>query len=236
MTPRAPRALRLVIGVAALALVVAACGASGPSATGSPAAGSAAPAATAPTAAPASATPGAEASAGAGSAPTPTPLPPLTRVPDLEAMLPAKVGDLPVQPHSLTGADVMTTGDPTSIQALQTILDKTGGKPADYSFAWSAVGTGSGNDSAIGVFRVKGADPAVIRDVLIAQAQASANAANGVLVSPGQTTIGGKDVKTVSAALQDGTVWTSYYLPKGDVLFFVQTTDAKIAQEFLAGI
>jgi hypothetical protein len=33
-----------------------------------------------------------------------------------------------------------------------------------------------------------------------------------------------------------GTTWSWYYWPKGDVLFYLQTVDAAVAEEVIAGL
>lgn len=216
---------------AAVMVLVAACGSSAtPASTGAPAA-SVAPATPAPgasDAAPASQSPGSPAASDA----TGTPLPSFTRVPDLEAMLPKKVGDAALAPRSLTGTDVLATGDPTSIAALQAMLDATGATAADYQFAYSPFKTAGGSDAAIGVFRVKGSDPEKLRDILIEQGRAT----NPGIGAPDDGTIGGKKVKILRADDGSGTTWSWYYWSKGDVLFYLQTVDPAVADEVIAGL
>ncbi len=216
-----------VVAVASLALAAAACGS-----TSSPAPASTGPSASGGTSSPvASSSPDAAAS----TSPDASLLPTLSRVADLEAMLPKKIGDLPLSPRSLIGTDVLATGDAASIAALDAILSATGAKAEDYQFAWSTIGTGaggSGQDSAVGVFRVKGADPIKVRDTLIAQGTESSA---GVGAAE-DGTIGGKQVRILRVTAQDGTLWSWYYWPKGDVLFYVQTTDPTIAEQVLAAL
>jgi hypothetical protein len=223
---RVRRAAPAILLGAAVLVLVAACGSSsttpGPTSTPMPTpAASVVPAASpsasvAPT--PAASDPG-----------TASSLPPLTRVKDLEEMIPTTLGGYQVTVRSLTGTDVMASGDAASIAALQGILKATGKQPADYGFAWGVAKTGGTTDSVVGVFRVTGADPAVVRDALVAQAGGgTANVEDG--------SIGGKSVKILRLPSQDGTLWSWYYWPKGDVLFYVQSTDPTVAEKILADL
>jgi hypothetical protein len=230
----AARSLRAyVIAAAAVVLVVvAACGGSATTMPSTGAAASSAPT-PAPTAAPASsAAAGGSAAGSPVASEVPSSLPSFTRVADLEAMLPAKVGDVKLEPRSLTGTDVLATGDPTSIKALQAMLDATGATAADYQFAYSPFKTAAGTDAAIGVFRVKGSDPEKLRDILIEQGRT-----NNQGVGPAKdATVGGKQVVTLEVQDGQGTTWTWYYWPKGDVLFYLQTVDPSVAAELIAAL
>jgi hypothetical protein len=212
------------------ALLVAACGSS---ATPAP---TQAPTASAGTATPAPsssvAPDGSPAGSPAASDPASSPLPSFTRVADLEAMLPKKVGDAALAPRSLTGTDVLATGDPTSIKALQAMLDATGATAADYQFAFSPFKTASGSDAAIGVFRVKGSDPEKLRDILIEQGRTN----NPGMGAPEDGTVGGQKVRILRIEDGSGTTWSWYYWPKGDVLFYLQTVDPAVAEEVIAGL
>jgi hypothetical protein len=210
--------LSLVL-LAGLAVLVAACGAS---ATPAP---TSAPPSTAPaTPEPAQAAP---AATDAG-----TPLPSFTRVEDLEAMLPEMIGDVKLAPRCLTGTDVLATGDPTSIKALQAMLDATGATAADYQFAYSPFKTAAGTDAAIGVFRVKGSPPEKLRDILIEQGRTN----NPGVGAPDEVTIAGTPVTTLTVPDGAGTTWLWYYWTKGDVLFYLQTVDPAVAEEVIAGL
>jgi hypothetical protein len=229
MTGSFPRRARLV--VVSLLFTVAACGSSSTSAPTQAPAASAGPATPAPSVS-AAAPDGSPAGSPAASDAAGTPLPSLTRVADLEAMLPKKVGDAALAPRSLTGTDVLATGDPTSIAALQAMLDATGATAADYQFAFSPFKTPAGTDAAVGVFRVKGSDPEKLRDVLIEQGRAN----NPGIGAPDDGTVGGKKVKILRVEDSTGTTWSWYYWPKGDVLFYLQTVDAAVAEEVIAGL
>lgn len=225
-----PRRSRLVAAAALVALAVAACG----SATSS--AGPSAPAAATASTSPA---PSVAASGGASTLPAPSgeasaspavsgsPLPTFTRDAELEAMLPKTLGDTPLTPTSLSGTDVLASGRDVDVKALETLLKATGGQPSDYAFAYAVVP----GPSAVGVFRVKGADPETIRDSLIDQGKTASSGA--YVIDAG--TVGGKKV-TIFRVNQDGTDWSTYYWPKGDVLFYAQTVDPKIAESFFSSL
>jgi hypothetical protein len=219
-----------LLATAAVALV-AACGSASTSAPTQAAAASAGPATPAPSAS-AAAADGSPAGSPAASDAAGTPLPSFTRVADLEAMLPKKVGDAALAPKSLTGTDVLATGDPTSIAALQAMLDATGATAADYQFAYSPFKTPAGTDAAVGVFRVKGSEPEKLRDILIAQGRTN----NPGIGAPEDGTVGGKKVKILRVDDASGTTWSWYYWPKGDVLFYLQTVDSAVAEEVIAGL
>lgn len=206
--------------LAVVAVLVAACGTSAsPAPTQAPPATPAASATAAPAATPAASDAG-------------SPLPSFTRVADLEAMLPEKIGDVKLAPRSLTGTDVLATGDPTSIKALQAMLDATGATAAEYQFAYSPFKTSAGTDAAIGVFRVAGASPDKLRDILIEQGRTN----NPGIGAPEDVTIGGRKVTTLTIDDGAGTTWLWYYWPKGDVLFYLQTADASVAEEVIAAL
>ncbi len=219
-----------LLATAALALV-AACGSTATSAPTQTPAASAGPVTPAPSAS-AAAPDGSPAASPAASDAAGTPLPSFTRVADLEAMLPKKVGDAVLAPRSLTGTDVLATGDPTSIAALQAMLDATGATAADYQFAYSPFKTPAGTDAAVGVFRVKGSEPEKLRDILVEQGRTN----NPGIGAPEDGTVGGKKVKILRVDDASGTTWSWYYWPKGDVLFYLQTVDSAVAEEVIAGL
>jgi hypothetical protein len=224
-----------VLAIALVALAVAACGSS--TSTASPAASAASTAASSPAASTAPAASGAAGSPGASAPassvplatadPNATPPPPLTRVPDLEALIPKKIGGKDVVVSSQTGADVMASGSAQSRGFLQAILDATGGQPSDYGFAWTV----AGDNVALGVYRVKGADPLTLRDTLIDLAKKEAG---GVYVVDSGT-IGGQKVEIFRRNV-NGQDWSWYYWPKGDVLFFAQATDPAAVEAILSGL
>jgi hypothetical protein len=221
--------LRFAAGCVLLTVALAACGSSSatpaqsvaPVPSDSPAVASAAP--SAPPASPAETTPAPSDGAAASSVPQ------LTPVKDLEVMIPTTLGGYQVTVRSLSGSDIMSSGNADSVAALGEILKATGKTPADYAFAWGIVKTGAATDSVVGVFRVAGADAATVRDALVAQAGGgTATVENG--------SIGGKEVQILRLPAQDGTLWSWYYWPKGDLLFYVQSTDPTVAEKILGGL
>jgi hypothetical protein len=221
------------LAVALVALTVAACGSStssaGPSASSAPAA-SMPPTSGAPAASGDATSPSASAAASTGplttADPNATPLPSLTRVPDLEALLPKSVDGKDLAVASLTGTDIMTTGQAGSVAALKAILKATGGQPSDYAFAYSELPGGS----VVGVFRVKGADASKIRDALMLLGKENPN---GAIVDSG--TIGGKKVQILRVTV-GGTETSWYYWPKGDLLYYIQTADPLAAEKFFSAL
>jgi hypothetical protein len=218
-----------VLALALVALAVAACGSltsPSPSASGAPE--PSAPAASMP--ATASGSPAASAAASVAppttADPSATPMPTLTRVPDLEALLPRQVDGKDLAIASLTGTDIMATGQPTDVAALKEILKATGGTPADYAFAYSELPGGS----VVGAFRVLGADATGIADVLVQLGKVNPN---GAIIDAG--TIGGKKVRIVRVTV-NGKDISWYYWPKGDVLFYIQTADPTAAEKFFTAL
>lgn len=228
----APRPSR-VLAVALVVLVVAACASSTSSSAPSAAtatAGSVPPASGAPGASADVTSPGASAAPSvaplATADPNATPVPPLTRVPDLEALLPRKLDGKDLAVASLTGTDIMTSGQAASVAALQAILKATGGQASDYAFAYSELPGGS----VVGVFRVKGADATKIQAALM---KLGKDNPNGAIVDSG--TIGGKKVQILRVTV-GGNETSWYYWPKGDLLYYIQTADPLAAEKFFAAL
>jgi hypothetical protein len=222
--------VRAAVFVAVITVSVAACGSatapatsSGVLASASADAGAGSTASpSAPTAAPAAS------SAGMTTAdPNATPFPTFTRVPELESMVPKTFDGTGLRIVSMTGDDVLASGDPGSVAALRAILAATGKKPSDYGFAYAQVPGGS----VVGVFRVQGADPSAVMDTLVGLAKT--NAGGPTALDSG--TIGGKKVRILRATI-DGTEWSYYYWPKGDTLYYVQTADPTVAEKILSGL
>ena len=230
---RLPRRGLAAVILIACAISVAACGSATTSA--GPSSSAVAPVASSSADAGAMATPStpsapsaaASAAAGQTADPNATPIPTFTRVADLEALLPKTLLGKPLSVMSMSGTDIVASGRPSDVTSLQAILQATGGQPADYGFGYAFVG----DSAVVGVFRVKGADATKIRDSLIEQSKQFTGGAGTVSTA----TVGGKQVETLSTTTDgSGPVW--YYLPKGDVLFYVQTVDPKMAEAFLAGL
>jgi len=213
-------------------VTLASCGSSSGSPKATPAASPAPPASAAPSDAAAAGSPAA--SAGASPAPSTTadpsatPIPSFTRSAELEALLPKTLDGKALAPTSLSGTDVLASGRPEDVAALQALLAATGGQPADYGFAYAVVP----GPSAVGVFRIRGADAAKVRDSLIEQGKVATGGA--YVVDSG--TIGGKPGVTIVRFNQGGTAWSTYYWPKGDILYYAQATDPAIAEAFFSSL
>jgi hypothetical protein len=173
----------LIAGTAlAVALAVAACGTS----TTSPS----------PSAAPSSA-PSASAAASADpvASAAPSALPTFTRVADLEALLPTSVNGTKLQVVSLTGSDVITGGIESNQSDLATLLVQLGRQPADLQFAFAADPTRQ-LPLMIGVYRVDGAEAAVVESTIVDLILASDPTAKKTT-----ETLGGKEVVLIERAV-----------------------------------
>ncbi len=238
--------MRLVLLIAAASLVAAACGSAGstatpPSSVGPSAAAASAPAAS-PTAPPTSGTPTAAPATAAPSqgSPAPTnnasPAPsaaagqsPDTTVgshvaPDLEALLPTLVNEIPLTLASNTGAAVFDPEDPAS-QGMIAFLASNGKTPADLVFA-QAYDASGGLDLFLAAFRVSGMDPGTLRNALL-----EVGLANGSEQSSSATTMGGKPITKVVYPAGGS---NSYLYERNGVVFDVETKDEALATQILS--
>ena len=186
-----------------LALLIAACGgsASGTSATASPTA-----------------------------SPDPTSvLPSAGAVADLEALIPAEIGGIPLQKTSMSGDQFVTSG--SSSQELQDFLAGLGVAVTDVSIA---IGVGLSPESsdavAMFVFRAEGADT----DQLVRGFKEAYDADNeeGLVWEP--VSIGGKSVEQTTNPQQPEQV--IYLYARDDILFFLTTATEGQAAEALAAL
>jgi len=215
---------RMTAALAALALVVGACGSSTPTPTAAP---TAAPASIAvPSPAPAS---GATASQPAGSGAVADPSAPQA-VPsfllpsedkDLEARLPSQVNGIPLSKYSFSGTSFLASGS-SNAQDLIELLKSLGKTPADMSIAFAS-DAGGGLDVQIGAFRVAGA----ATDALLAAflAATSKETPGSVMTS---MNVGGKAVTQIVDPA-DATSPPVYVYAKGDILYYLLTPDAALA-------
>jgi hypothetical protein len=219
---RPARRAGLAALLATCCLVIVACSSSAPTAT--PPAATASPS-IAPS--PAAPSPSAEPSDAVTPAPDVTPAPTFTRDSTLEALIPKKLGGKSVNPTSLSGTDIVNTGRPADIAALDTVLAAVGKTPKDYAFAYSIFD----GPSLVGVFRVDGVPATQVQKALVDQTKALTS---GASVESG--TIGGKKVTIVRVPSTDAAAPSGYYWPKDDVLYYVQTADPTFAEEALASL
>jgi hypothetical protein len=141
--------------------------------------------------------------------------------PQLEALLPAKLGGVVLVIESQAGVDLAT--DSAAFDAFLTGLGKT---RADFIVA-SAYAQG-GLKAAAGAWRVKGADTAALLPAFKTTVQSSSAAP---LVTA-EETVAGKQVTRIGdpGQMAQGSL---YVFARGDTLFFVQTPDPALAAEAL---
>jgi hypothetical protein len=164
------------------------------------------------------------------SAPPDTPEPSVDRhgVPDLEALLPARVGDVAMERLSLTGHDFYLTGTDQTRAQLDAMLGRLGKSVADLTVADAGDPTGLAV-LEVGVLRVAGA-PA---DRLLAEWVASNEAAKPGQISHAQTTVDGRALtRLVDATRPVG--GTTLVFAKGDMLFLVAADDPTLVSSALA--
>jgi hypothetical protein len=143
-------------------------------------------------------------------------------VPDLEAMIPDKVGELTIQKTSAKGDKFLTSAD--SDPAVAKFVSDLGVKPSDISIA---VGTGFSTDARVVIFALRAAGAST--DRLISGFK-EATTQSPAPFSWTSTDVGGKQVETAT----DGAS-TTYLFAKGDVLFWVNG-DAASAEEAVSGL
>lgn len=206
MTPRFTA--RALAALAAIAVVVAACG--NGAATTAPTQGATQPPVTqAPIA-----TQGSAASGG----PSIDPLASFHGAQDLEGMLPDQIAGAPVIKASVSGTDFMSTlGGSEELAAALTKLNKT---PADLKVAFGSAGT-----ATIFAFQVNGVPGGEILTALFASQTAGSTITD--------VTFGGKAVKKVIAA---GETTPTYIYVAQDVVFvtLAGVTDAQLNDLFAA--
>ena len=159
----------------------------------------------------------------------PSVLPSAGAVADLEALIPAEIGGIPLQKSSMSGDQFVTSG--SSSQELQDFLGSLGVAVTDVSIA---IGVGlspqSGDAVAMFVFRAEGADT----DQLVRGFKAAYDADNeeGLVWEP--ASIGGKTVERTTNPQQPDQV--IYLYARDDVLFFLTTATEGQAAEALAAL
>ncbi len=142
--------------------------------------------------------------------------------PDLEALLPGKVGAARLQKGSTTGAAVFAGGDAFSRQ-MTGILAAAGKQPSDLRFANAQDPIGK-LELEVGVFEVSGMSAAALRKAIVASSRPNAP---GLAVS--RTALAGKPVTMV--VYPAGTV---LYLYEHDgLVFYVGTQSDALADKVL---
>ena len=201
---------RTAAALTALGLLIAACG---PAASASP---SQAVAASQP------ASQAAQASSGGGAGPSFTE----GAVADLEALIPDTVGGFTMTKSSSQGSEYLVS--PDSSPELIKFLQDINVSPNDVSIA---IGSGYNADVSSSVFmfviRAKGADSSK----LVSAFKTASTAGDQSPLQWASATVGGKQVETAET---NGA--STYLYVKGDVLFWVTTTPAALAEEVLSGL
>ena len=153
-------------------------------------------------------------------------LPSLTEgaVADLEALIPNTVGDITIAKESVQTGEFLTA--PGSDPAAVKFVEDLGVSPNDISIA---TGSGSNADFSKFVFvfaiRAQGADSSRL---VSAFKTASADADSSPL-QWASATMGGKSVETSGGAAGTNTIYAT-----GDVLFWVLSNDAALAEQFVS--
>jgi len=146
--------------------------------------------------------------------------------PELEALMPTKVGDIDLAVDSSTGDEVLS--DEQGGQPIVAALRAAGATPADLRQAYAYDNAGN-SDILITAITVKGmSDKQLLTFVLDTWLQAG-----GPGVTRSQQTISGKQVTRVDYG--DGGI-VHYVLPEPGVVFVVSTADKPTAEQALAAL
>jgi hypothetical protein len=139
--------------------------------------------------------------------------------PELEALLPTVLGGVALTIESQAGTDLATES-----AAFDAFLAGLGRSRADFSLA-SAYSQG-GLEAAVGAWRVRGADPALLLPGFRTAVQASSTTPLTVV----EETVAGRAVTRIGdpGQLTQGPL---YVFVRGDALWFVQTTERALAAE-----
>jgi hypothetical protein len=145
-------------------------------------------------------------------------------VSDLEDLIPDKVGDLTVTKQSVQTAEFLTA--PGSDPGAVAFVEELGISASDISIA-----TGSASNADFSKFlfcfviRAQGVDSGR----LVSAFQTATAASDSSPIQWSSATIGGKSVQTGGDDLGQ-----NYIYAKSDVLFWVASTDATLAEQFIS--
>jgi hypothetical protein len=142
--------------------------------------------------------------------------------PQLEALLPTTLGGVALTVESQAGRDLATQS-----AAFAAFLAGLGKTRADFSLA-SAYSPG-GLEAAVGAWRVKGADPALLLPGFRTALQASSTTP----LTQAEEVVAGRAVTRIGAPGQL-TQGPLYVFVRGDTLVFVQTPERALAEEAIA--
>ena len=147
-------------------------------------------------------------------------------VAELEALIPDTIGDLTMKKSSFRGNDYLVApgSDPDTVKLIQDL----GVSPSDISMA---IGFGFSADFtssvAMFVFQAKGASS----DALVTAVKGSLGSSAGSPQEWSSATVGGKHVETAG---QDG--GNTYLYVKGDILIWLTVSDPATAATILNGL
>lgn len=211
-----------VAGLIALTGLLAACaGTFGPPAFATPSTAS-----SAPTVVPSASLPGGAPSGGPSDSPAPSV--DSHAVPELEALLPERVGDVALQRLSLAGRDFYLTGTDETRGRLDDMLAKLGKTVSDLSVADAGDPTGIAV-LEVGAFRVAGADSTR----LLAEWVASNQGTSPGRVQVSNVTLDGRALtRLVDTGRPVGGTINAFV--KGDVIFLVDADDPALLSKALA--
>jgi hypothetical protein len=139
--------------------------------------------------------------------------------PELEALLPTTLGGVSLTIESQAGTDLATQS-----AAFDAFLAGLGKTRADFALA-SAYAQG-GLEAAVGAWRVRGADPALLLPSFTTAVQTSSTTP---LVQV-EEIVAGRPVNRIGdpGQMTNGPL---YVFVRGDTLWFVQTTERALAEE-----
>ena len=161
-----------------------------------------------------------QASSGDGAAPSFT----TGAVSELEDLIPDTVGDITIAKQSVHTSEFLTA--PGSDPAAVKFVEDLGVSPSDISIA---TGSGSSPDGSnfifVFVIRAPGADS----NQLVSAFKTASTDADSSPLQWASVTVAGKSVETSSDELG-----ANYIYAKGDVLFWVISTDTTLAEQFIA--
>ncbi len=145
--------------------------------------------------------------------------------PELEALLPTELDGIPLQVQSWTGDTILT--DDAWSTSVTSFLTANGKTQEDLRVA-QAFDPTQALDGSVGVYQVKGLEPAAIHDALIAAWKVDFPDMEVTTV-----TLAGK--KITKCDFGEDTI-DSYLYVRDDVVFDIETTDQAIAEEAIAAL
>jgi hypothetical protein len=156
-------------------------------------------------------------------------LPSAGTVADLEALIPAEIGGIPLQKFSMRGNEFVNSGSATD--ETQEFLESLGVSTDDVAVAFGfGVSPTTGEGAAVFVFRALGAGS----DRLVTVFMEATDAEREAPLDWQQTRIGGKGVYRATDPEQDNQ--TVYLYAIDDTLFFLAATREADAAEALAAL